>query len=678
MPLIHLEDISIEYGDNPILINAGLVIETNERICLVGRNGAGKSTLMNIVSGEVEADSGVIHRRQHLRISKLEQTLPDAVETSVFDTVREGLADQVALIDRYQALASGDPQQSDTLSDKALLQQMNQMEELQAGIEAGGGWNVDKQVEAIISQLGLPSEKRLSELSGGWRRRVALGKALVSKPELLLLDEPTNHLDIATIEWLEHTVRGYRGSVVFITHDRDFLQKIATRIVEIDRGKLVSWPGSYQQFLKLKELALKEEETQNALFDKRLAEEESWIRQGVKARRTRNEGRVRALKAMRDERAQRINKQGKAKIHVETSDQSGRKVCEARNVSHGYNNETLINNFKLKIMRGDRIGLIGNNGVGKSTLLKIILGMIEPDQGSVKLGTNLTLGYFDQVKRELNPDKSIADNVGMGRDFISINGKDRHIIGYLQNFLFAPKRCMTPIKALSGGERNRVSLAKLFTKASNLLVLDEPTNDLDIEMLEVLEEKLVEYDGTLLIVSHDREFLDNVVTSILVFEEDGSIQEYVGGYSDWAQRGKKLRISDGAELIDSQESNDSSKPNNSLEHTNSTEPSSNAGINEKQKPNNSSSPTKAQTNKTSKKNVKLSYQLQRELDGLPAAIELLEIEIEEQQKIIEKPEFYDRSFDDTQPILQSLGEAQQRLEHLTNRWIELEEIQAGS
>ncbi|MDG2035118.1 MAG: ATP-binding cassette domain-containing protein [Pseudomonadales bacterium] len=355
MSLIRLEDISIEFGDNPLLKSANIAIEANERICLVGRNGAGKTTLLNIISGAIEADSGLVHRQQHLRVSQLQQTLPEAIDTTVFDVIKEGLKDQLLRIEEYERVAS------QTVTDD---KQMQRMQELQAEIDAGGGWQIEKQAETIISQLDLPAEKTLAELSGGWRRRVALGKALVSQPDLLLLDEPTNHLDIATIEWLEHTIRSYRGSVVFITHDREFLQKIATRIIEVDRAKLISWPGSYQSFLRLKEQALHEEEVQNALFDKRLAEEEKWIRQGIKARRTRNEGRVRALEAMRKERAKRIKRQGKATMLMDNAEQSGRKVIEARSISHGYNNETLINNFKIKIMRGDRIGLIGNNGVG--------------------------------------------------------------------------------------------------------------------------------------------------------------------------------------------------------------------------------------------------------------------------------------------------------------------------
>ena len=640
MSLIRLEDISIEFGDNPLLKEANISIEPNERICLVGRNGAGKTTLLNIISGALEADQGLVHRQQHLRVSQLQQTLPEAIETKVIDVIKEGLKDQLSLIAEYERVASQTP-----ADDK----QMQRMQDLQAEIDAGGGWQIEKQAETIISQLDLPADKTLAQLSGGWRRRVALGKALVSQPDLLLLDEPTNHLDIATIEWLEHTIRSYRGSVVFITHDREFLQKIATRIIEVDRAKLISWPGSYQSFLRLKEQAIHEEETQNALFDKRLAEEEKWVRQGIKARRTRNEGRVRALEAMRKERAQRIKRQGKATMLMDNAEQSGRKVVEARSITHGYNNETLINNFKIKIMRGDRIGLIGNNGVGKSTLLKILLGLIEPDEGSVKLGTNLSLGYFDQVARELDGDKSIMENVGLGRDFISINGKDRHIISYLQNFLFSPKRAMTPIKALSGGERNRVSLAKLFTKACNLLVLDEPTNDLDIEMLEVLEEKLVQYNGSLIIVSHDREFLDNVVTSILVFEEDGSVSEYVGGYSDWLKHGKQLRVSDAPEYTKSLAG--SSTEIDSLTAT---------------------KPAAKPITKTAKK---LSYKLQRELDSLPEKIEGIEADIEALQKILEDPAFYDKPFEETQPILESLTQHQQSLEAATERWIALDEQQ---
>lgn len=629
MSLIRLDDISIEFGDVPLLTNTSLTVEPGERICLIGRNGAGKSTLLKIITGQIKPDNGEIHYRQHLRISQLEQALPASVDRKVYDVVKEGLADQQALIDEFNKL-------SHQSLDK---QGLKELEQLQAQIDAGGGWQIDKQVETIISQLDLPAEKTLADLSGGWRRRVALGKALVSNPDLLLLDEPTNHLDISTIEWLEHKVRGYQGSVIFITHDRNFLQKLATRIVEVELGNLISWPGSFQNYLKLKEQAIEEETTRNALFDKRLAEEEAWIRQGIKARRTRNEGRVRALEAMREKREQRIKRQGKAKISVETSEQSGRKVIEARSISHGYGGEQLINNIKIKIRRGDRIGLIGNNGVGKSTLLKILLGHIEPDQGTVKLGTNLEVGYFDQIRRELETDKTIAENVGDGKEYIKINGKDRHIIGYLRNFLFSPKRAMTPVKALSGGECNRVLLAKLFTRPTNLLVLDEPTNDLDVEMLEVLEEQLVQYQGTLIIVSHDREFLDNVVTSVLVFEEDGQIQEYIGGYSDWAKRGKGLKIAD------------------TQDH-----PSGHIVDND------------TLTNAKKKDHGKLSYKFQRELDALPALIDQLEKEIAALEEQTANPDFYNKDYTETQPILDKLGEKQQELDTAAERWIELEEM----
>lgn len=633
MTLVRCDQLSIEFGDSPLLIDTDFSIETNERVCLIGRNGTGKSTLMKLISGEYQPDKGEIQYRDNLRISVLDQQLPVSGDEVVFDVVRQGLSRQIQLIEDFTKL-------SDQSLDKNGLKDL---EALQSRIEAGGGWQPDQQVETIISQLDLPKESSMSDLSGGWRRRVALARALVSKPELLLLDEPTNHLDISTIEWLEHVVRGYRGSVIFVTHDRTFLEKLATRIVEIDRGKLISWPGSYREYLDLKEKANEEEDTRNALFDKRLEQEENWIRQGVKARRTRNEGRVRALKAMRDERAKRIKRQGKAKIHISEAEESGRKVIEARSIRHGYGDNLLLDGFKIRLMRGDRIGLIGNNGVGKSTLLKILLGQLQPDEGSVKVGTNLVIGYFDQVRRELEWDKTVAENVGNGKEYIKINGKDRHIIGYLRNFLFSPKRAMTPVRNLSGGECNRVLLAKLFTQPNNLLILDEPTNDLDVEMLEVLEEKLVEFNGTLIVVSHDRDFLDNVVTSTLVFEGEGKVVEYTGGYSDWAARGKQLKITD--------------TPDSLNQNPQSQEPEVAA--------------------KSAPRTVKLSYKYQRELDLLPEKIAGLEARISELQKTIEKPAFYDQPFEKTQPVLDELGEIQTQLDKATERWFELEEMKTG-
>ena len=633
MTLLRCDNLNIHFGDYPLLTDANFSIEPGERVCLIGRNGAGKSTLLKIILGEVPPDTGVMHRRDNLTVSVLEQQLPAAENLTVLEVVQQGLGELIELIERFSEISAT----AETAKD------LEEMEVMQSRIDTLGGWQPEQQVDAIITQLGLPRDSYMSELSGGWRRRVALARALVCKPDLLLLDEPTNHLDISTIEWLEHEVRGYQGSVIFITHDRAFLQRLATRIVEIDRGQIISWPGDYNNYLQLKEQANEEEETRNALFDKRLAQEETWIRQGIKARRTRNEGRVRALEAMRRERSKRLNQQGKAKIEISSADGSGKKVIEAKNVTHGYGGNELLQDFNLRVMRGDRIGIIGNNGVGKSTLLKILLGQLTPDTGSSKVGTNLTIGYFDQVRQELEWDKSVAWNVGEGKDNITINGVDRHVVGYLKNFLFTPARAMTPVSRLSGGECNRVLLAKLFTQSNNFLVLDEPTNDLDIEMLEVLEEKLVEYDGTLIIVSHDRDFMDNVVTSTLVFEGDGNVVEYQGGYSDWAARGKSLNINDTPDIPDQPELSEATT-------TSSSQPTA------------------------PKSNVKLSYKLQRELDQLPKTIEELEQKLEALQTAMAGPSFYDKPFSETEPLLSEVAQVQADLEAATERWIELEEM----
>ncbi len=628
MSLIRFEAVSLEFADQKILTEADFAIEPGERVCLIGRNGAGKSTTFRLINGQLTEDRGEIVRKTGLVVSQLEQTLPDALDQPVHEIVRSGLIGIQALLDKYR-----DKSQQD-LDNEGL----HELEALHKQIDARGGWHIEQRVETTISELNLPADKNVNELSGGWRRRVALATALVQRPDLLLLDEPTNHLDIVTIKWLENVVHSYDGSVLFITHDRAFLQRLATRILEIDRGKLTSWPGDFRNFLRRKDQALEAESRENAKFDKKLAQEEIWIRQGIKARRTRNEGRARALMKMREERAQRQSREDNARIYIEEAEQSGRKVVRAKNVSYRFDEEPLIENFSIKIMRGDRIGILGNNGVGKTTLLRLLLGQIEPQSGTIKLGTNLEVGYFDQLRETLDPEKSVADNVGDGQTYIKLNGKDRHVVGYLKGFLFSPKRAMTPVKSLSGGERNRIILAKLFTKAANLLILDEPTNDLDMETLEVLEQRLAEYGGTLIVVSHDRQFLDNVVTSTIVFEEGGRLREYVGGYSDWLRQGKEL-----AEIDN---------------------------------PTSGKRATHAQNDDGGeKKATKLTYNEQRELDSLPLRIEALEAHFAGLEKQISDADFYAQDHGVTQTVLQEFSKTQAELDAAVERWTELEDRQ---
>ena len=628
MSLLRFEDIRLEFGEQVILRDAEFSIEPGERVCLIGRNGAGKSTTLKLIMGEIEPDQGEIIPKAGMIVSQLRQNLPDAMELPVRDVILSGLHEVNALLEQYKEMSS------QNLDKHGLAE----LEALHAKIDAHDGWHIDQRVDATMSDLNLPADKKMSELSGGWRRRVALARALVQKPDLLLLDEPTNHLDIATIKWLEDRIYSYPGAVLFITHDRAFLQRLATRIVEIDRGKLTSWPGDYSNFLRRKEKALEDEGTANARFDKKLGQEEVWIRQGIKARRTRNEGRVRSLEKMREEFAGRIKQDDKARIHIEEAEQSGRKVIRAKNIGYSYGDEKVIQDFSIKIMRGDRIGLIGNNGVGKTTLLRLLLGQLEPQTGTIKHGTNLEVGYFDQLRQTLDMEKSVAYNVGEGRTYINLNGKDRHIVGYLKGFLFTPKRSGMPVKALSGGERNRVILAKLFTRPANLLVLDEPTNDLDIETLEVLEKKLCEYTGTLIVVSHDREFLDNVVTSTVVFEEDGRAKEYVGGYSDWVRHGHQLAETENIALAEAKK-------------------------------------RAAAERRKDKNKTKLSYKDQRELDQLPEEIENLESGIAALQSQIAAPEFYLQDNEAVQQMLQELSNAEQMLEQRVERWSDLESKQ---
>ena len=627
MSLIRFDDVSLMLADQKILVEADLAIELQERVCLIGRNGAGKSTTLKLITGEIEPDKGEIIRSQGLVVSQLRQSLPEVLDETVRDVVHAGLAGIRALLDEYRERSQQD-------LDKHGLQEL---EALHRRIDAHGGWNIERQVETTISDLNLPSERKMHELSGGWRRRVALAQALVQRPDLLLLDEPTNHLDIATIKWLENVVASYDGSVLYITHDRAFLERLATRIIEIDRGKLTSWPGGFRDFLRRREAALAAEARENARFDKKLEQEEAWVRQGIKARRTRNEGRVRALERMREVRAERQSRDPSARIYIEEAERSGRKVIRAKNVCYRFDaDEPLIERFSLKIDRGDRVGIIGNNGVGKTTLLRLLLGEIEPQSGTIKHGTNLEIAYFNQLREELDPERSVADNVGDGRTYIKLHGKDRHVVGYLKGFLFSPKRSVTPVKALSGGERNRAILAKLFTRPANLLVLDEPTNDLDMETLEVLEDKLVNYNGTLIIVSHDRRFLDNVVTSTVVFEE-GRLQEYVGGYSDWVRQGHALMEVDNPNL--------DGKPRKTRRKPEDVGPR------------------------------KLGYNEQRELADLPGTIDRLESELGELESQISAPGFYDQSHETTHKVVARFEQAGAELDVALARWTELEDRQ---
>ena len=529
MPLIRLDKISLNFGTHILLDDVNFEIKRGSRIGLLGRNGAGKTTLMKLVAGVIYPDGGERWIRPGVKVAWLEQSLPNADEQTVYDFVADGLAEVGALLKRYHHL---------TLDYD--IGRSAELELVQAELESKDGWSLSQKVDTVITQLELPQDKRMSELSGGWRKRVALARALVREPDLLLLDEPTNHLDIPAIEWLERQLLDYRGALMLITHDRSFLQNVSNKIVELDRGTLYQFDGGFNRFLRYRAEQAAAEESLNKLFDKKLAEEEVWIRQGIKARRTRNEGRVRALESMRKERSERRERYGKANIKLDIAERSGKIVAELKNISHSFGDTRIIDDFSSSIMRGDRIGIIGANGAGKSTLIKIILGQIVPTAGEIKLGTKLEVAYFDQLREHLDMEKNLIDNVCGGQEFIEIDGKRKHAISYLGDFLFTPDRVRTPAKALSGGEQNRAILAKVFSKPANVLVLDEPTNDLDIETLELLEDILSNFEGTVFLVSHDRKFMDNVVTSVMVFESNGIVEEYVGGYSDWVQHGGKL------------------------------------------------------------------------------------------------------------------------------------------
>lgn len=629
--LLKLENLSLAYGHVALLDGIELQIEANERVCLVGRNGTGKSTLMQIIRGAVTADDGQVWRRPDMRIAYLAQEVPPDLTQTVFEVVTSGLEGVGSLLAEYHQVALA-------LADGADNGSMEKLAQLQEALESQDGWRLEQRVESVISRLQLPPDTSLAALSGGLKRRVMLAQALVTEPDLLLLDEPTNHLDLEGIQWLEEFLLGWGGSLLFITHDRAFLQNLATRIIELDRGVLTSWPGDYQHFLQQKEHQLAVEADQNAKFDKKLAQEEVWIRQGIKARRTRNEGRVRTLEALRRERSQRRDVLGKVKLNLDSSDASGKIVVEVEGATVGYGGEPVIRDFSTRILRGDRIGIIGPNGAGKSTLLKLLLGELAPDEGSVKLGTKLEIAYFDQQRAQLDVEKTVMDNLNYGSEMVTVNGKQRHVISYLQDFLFPPQRVRSPVSSLSGGERNRLLLARLFVQPANLLVMDEPTNDLDVETLELLEELLNEYQGTLLLVSHDRVFVDNVVTSTLVFEGEGTVNEYVGGYKDWLrQRQAQQKLS------------------------------ASAGAGHRKKPVDN---TKAVDKPSTRK---LSYKEQRELEELPPRIEVLETEQGEIQQQINSAEFYARDKELIANTLARLEAVNAELEKSYKRWTEIEE-----
>ena len=625
MPLINLQNILLSYGNPPLIDHVNLVIERGERVCIIGRNGAGKSTLLKIISGRVLPDEGKIKRANDIKVAQLEQSVPQSTTGNVFDVISEGLGEEGKLIRKFHCLTQ-------QLNHDSSPNVFSDLEKCQAELDRIDGWDINSRVESIITKMDLHPEADISSLSGGFKRRVLLARALVADPDLLLLDEPTNHLDIEAIQWIEQFLIKWEGSLLFISHDRHFMDNLANRFVEIDRGKLVEFNCDYRTYLSRKQDNVAVEDKQNALFDKRLSQEEIWIRQGIKARRTRNEGRVRALKVMRQEFSERRARLGTAKMDIHQAEKSGKIVAEASDISFSFGDEQLVHQFSALIQRGDKIGLIGRNGVGKTTLIKLLLGELTPDKGSIKIGTNLSVAYFDQYRSVLNESKSVQDNVSGGKDMLDVGGKSRHVISYLQDFLFTPERCRQPVKVLSGGERNRLLLAKLFTIASNVLVLDEPTNDLDIDTLDLLEELLIQYKGTIILVSHDRTFLNNVVTSTFVFEGDGEINQFVGGYNDWLRQ----------------------RNSSSVKKANEVPKAGNSQLKSAQVKKNPSSKNK------------------RELSELPQKIDLIEQRIADISQEMSNPKFYQLDRVEIKKIEDLLTSAQLELEVLYKRWEELE------
>ena len=627
MALLSLQDVSISFGGSPLLDKVSMQVEKGEKVCLLGRNGEGKTTLLKLISGEIKPDNGTISLQKGSSIARLSQELPANLTGSVYDVVATGLGEIGVLLEEYRHLTSSLARGA----DDSILKRMNV---LQDKLERGKAWQVRQRVETVLIRMCLEPDVRVETLSVGFKRRVFLARTLLAEPEILLLDEPTNHLDITSINWVEEFLEKYRGTLIFVTHDRIFLQKLATRIVEIDRGRLFSADCGYRIFLERRLAALEAEETQRSGLMRKLTKEEAWIRKGVKARRTRNEGRVNALIKMREEQQSWRRQAGSVKIRIQEAESTGKLVIEAIGVSHGFGEKPLIKDFSVKVIRGDRIGIIGPNGIGKSTLLRILLSEIVPDQGKIRTGTRLEIVYFDQLREQLDGDKTVQDNVADGKDMMDINGSPRHVLGYLKEFLFSPDRARSPARILSGGERNRLLLARLFARPCNVLVLDEPTNDLDIETLELLEERLLDYSGTILLVSHDREFLNNVVTSTLVFEPNGAIREYAGGYDDWLSQ-RVLPV-------------------------------------EKKKAVKERPAEKIRIKKEQPR--KLTFKEGKELEVLPGRIELLEQEQKELYKQLADPELYREGGDRIAPARIRVDTLQQELDEAYARWEELESL----
>jgi ATP-binding cassette subfamily F protein uup len=656
VPLVALDHIRHAYGHLPLLEDAALQVEPGERVAVIGRNGAGKSTLLQILSGELAPDRGTVWRQPGARVARLEQDVPLSATAAVFDVVADGLGDLAGLVQAYHHAAV-------EVAHEASAPALEQLGALQHELEERDGWRLEQRVELVLSRLGLPADLPVDTLSGGWKRRVLLARALVAQPDLLLLDEPTNHLDVEAIEWLETFLFDYAGAVVLVTHDRAFLERLATRIVELDRGRLTSWPGDYVTFVRKKEEWLTSEGVQQAKFDKRLAQEEAWLRQGIKARRTRDEGRVKALMAMRAERAARREQPGRVRLDVTMAEATGKVVLEADHIRKAYGDQVVVADFSTRIMRGDRVGLIGPNGAGKTTVLRLLLGEIEPDAGEVRRGTNVQIAYYDQQREQLDPDRTVVDTIGDGNDTVEVAGQRRHVHGYLQDFLFSPERARSPVKGLSGGERNRLLLARLFTRPANVLVLDEPTNDLDLETLELLEAQIVAWPGTLLLVSHDRRFLDNVITSTLVFEGNGRIGEYVGGYEDWRRQRQAAATAAGAgsgkDTIGRGE-NAIGRDKNAI-GTISRQAADDTG--------------RATT--TSSQRRKLSFKEQRELEALPATIEALEAEQARLGAEVAALDFYKKPAAEITAAVNRLDALPAEIESAMRRWDELDSILSG-